>query len=110
MAMENKSGSKTKPTKQPNPPPPKSSNANEGEGNRSADRRYRESAARHAGSGRSPQAADDARRALEGDEADELRHAEQVGKSKSRVDEPEEWPDDPEIDVDEDDELDRDRD
>jgi hypothetical protein len=56
---------------------------NEGEGNRSADREYRAHVARHVKSGCSEPAADEAARALEGEEADDLREAEQTGKTRS---------------------------
>lgn len=56
---------------------------NEGEGSRSADRNYREGVAKHLESGRSEQAAEKARRALEGPEADELERAEQEGKRRA---------------------------
>ena len=54
---------------------------NEGEGNRTADRKYREGAKRHAESGASDRAADEAQDALEGPEGDELRKAEAEGKA-----------------------------
>ncbi|HEV8144647.1 MAG TPA: hypothetical protein VGQ77_17445 [Methylomirabilota bacterium] len=54
---------------------------NEGEGNRTDDRRYREGVRRHVQSGASEPAAEDAERALTGDEADELRKAEEAGKA-----------------------------
>jgi len=59
---------------------------NEGEGSRSADRRYRENAERHAESGASEPAAKEAEQALESNEGDELREAEAKGKAgpKSR--------------------------
>jgi len=104
--MGNESRSKPNPTKQP-ASPPLNGGENEGEGNRSADRRYRESAVRHVQSGRSEPAAEDARRAVEGDEAEELRRAEQEGKAggEELLDE------DDEGDLEDDDEeLDRDRD
>jgi hypothetical protein len=56
---------------------------NEGEGSRSADRNYREGVAEHLQSGRSEQAAKDAERALDGDEADELGRAEEEGKRRA---------------------------
>jgi hypothetical protein len=52
----------------------------EGEGNRTADRKYREGVRAHVKSGESAPAAEDAERALEGAEADELRKAENVAK------------------------------
>ena len=54
---------------------------NEGEGNRTADQHYREEVRRHVESGASEAAADEAKRALEGDEGDELREAEKKGKA-----------------------------
>ena len=54
---------------------------NEGEGNRTADRQYREGARRHVESGASEAAAEEAQRALETTEADELRRAEQAAKA-----------------------------
>ena len=54
---------------------------NEGEGNRTADRKYREGVRRHVESGASEPAADEAQRAVEGDEGDELRRAEDKAKS-----------------------------
>jgi hypothetical protein len=56
---------------------------NEHEGAQNADRRYREGVAQHVESGRSEGAADEARRALEGDEADELERAEQEGRRRA---------------------------
>jgi hypothetical protein len=54
---------------------------NEGEGNRTADRKYREGVRRHVESGASKPAADEARHAVESDEGDELRRAEDEAKS-----------------------------
>jgi hypothetical protein len=54
---------------------------NEGEGNRTADRKYRENVKRHVESGAPEAAAKEAERALESDEGDELRDAEQEGKA-----------------------------
>ena len=56
---------------------------NEGEGNRTADRKYREGVRRHVESGASEPAAEEAKHALEGAEADELREAEAKGKSRA---------------------------
>jgi hypothetical protein len=53
----------------------------QGEGNRTADRKYRESATRHAQSGKSEDAAKQAERALESSERDELSKAEREGKA-----------------------------
>jgi hypothetical protein len=80
--MDHKTPSKTAPTKKM-PAVPNSDGKNEGEGNRSADRQYRENVSRHVKSGDSEKAAEDARRALEGDEADNLRAAEREGKAGS---------------------------
>jgi hypothetical protein len=55
---------------------------NEGEGNKTADRRYREAAREHAESGAPDAAAEEAERALESNEGDELRQAEEEGKSR----------------------------
>jgi hypothetical protein len=54
---------------------------NEGEGNRTADRKYRENVRKHVESGASEAAADEAERALEACEADELRKAEAAAKA-----------------------------
>ncbi len=54
---------------------------NEGEGNRTADREYREGVRRHVESGASKPAAEEAQRALEGAEAEELRKAEEAAKA-----------------------------
>jgi hypothetical protein len=53
----------------------------QGEGNKTADQHYRSSATKHAQSGKSPPAADRAKRALEGDDGVELEEAERIGKS-----------------------------
>jgi hypothetical protein len=55
---------------------------NEGEGNRSADRRYREGVRQHVESGAPEAAGEEAERALEGAEGDDLRKAEAEGKAK----------------------------
>jgi hypothetical protein len=54
---------------------------NEGEGNRTADRHYREGVRRHVESGTSEAAAEEAERALDSDEGDELREAEEEGRA-----------------------------
>jgi len=54
---------------------------NEGEGNRTADRKYREGVRRHVECGASEPAADEAQRAVESDEGDELRRAEDEARS-----------------------------
>jgi hypothetical protein len=65
---------------------PRHDQKNEGEGNRTADRKYREGVERHVQSGASQQAADEAERALEGNEAEELRKAEEAGKAGRKTD------------------------
>ena len=54
---------------------------NEGEGSRTADRKYREGVRRHVESGASEPAAEEAERALEGNEGDELRDADEETKA-----------------------------
>ena len=54
---------------------------NEGEGNKTADRHYREGVRRHVESGASEPAAEEAARALESDEGDELRKAAEAAKA-----------------------------
>ena len=54
---------------------------NEGEGNRSADRRYREGVRSHVESGASEPAAEEAERALDSKEGDELRDAAEEGRA-----------------------------
>ena len=54
---------------------------NEGEGNRSADRKYREDVRRHVESGTVESEAEEAKEALEGAEGEDLRRAEEQGKS-----------------------------
>lgn len=61
---------------------------NQGEGNRAAGRAYDEGAHRTAQSGKVPEKAQEAKRALEGEEGDELRRAEQEGKSHSHGEDP----------------------
>ena len=56
----------------------------QGEGNRTADRKYRESATRHAQSGKSEEAAKQAKRAVEGAEGEELSRAERDAKAGKR--------------------------
>jgi hypothetical protein len=60
---------------------PTNDQKNEGEGNRTADRKYREGVRRHVQSGASEPAADEAEQALESNEADELRKAEEAAKA-----------------------------
>jgi hypothetical protein len=62
-------------------PEKKSDTKNEGEGNRTADRKYREDVRRHVESGASEPAAEEAQKALEGPEADELRKAEDEART-----------------------------
>jgi len=64
-----------------NESPRKDQSKNEGEGNRTADRKYREGVRRHVESGASDTAAEEAKHALEGDEADDLREAAAEGKA-----------------------------
>jgi len=54
---------------------------NEGEGNRTADRKYREGVRLHVESGAPKPAGEEAERALEGAEAEELRRAEEAAKA-----------------------------
>jgi hypothetical protein len=65
------------------PTSPAESSELQGEGNREADREYREAATRHASAGKSEAEGRTAERALETD-PDELKKAEQVGKSKAK--------------------------
>jgi hypothetical protein len=81
--MTNKAPSKTEPTRQM-PKFSQDEGKNEGEGNRTADRQYREHVSRHVESGKSEPAAEDARRALDSDEADDLREAERQGKAADK--------------------------
>lgn len=60
------------------------SKKNEGEGNRTADREYRKNARDFAKSGKVEDAAEDARDAVEGDESDELKKAEEKGKDPAK--------------------------
>jgi hypothetical protein len=62
-------------------PEKKSNTKNEGEGNRTADRRYREDVRRHVESGAPEPAAEEAQKALEGPEAEELRKAEDEART-----------------------------
>lgn len=54
---------------------------NEGEGNKTAARHYNEATQKYVESGRVDQAAEEAAQALDGPEGDELRQAEEEGKS-----------------------------
>jgi len=57
---------------------------NQGEGNREADRNYREGVQQHVRDGDSKEAAERAKRALEGKESDSLKEAERKGREKAR--------------------------
>jgi hypothetical protein len=57
---------------------------NQGEGNREADREYREAATKHASSGKTESEGRSAEEALDGPEGDELKRAEEAGKSKAQ--------------------------
>jgi hypothetical protein len=61
--------------------PPNDQAKNEGEGSHTADRKYREGVRRHVESGAPEPAAEEAQHALEGDEADGLRKAEEAAKA-----------------------------
>ena len=54
---------------------------NEGEGNKSADQRYRTAAKKYAATGAPEEAGEEARRALEGPEREELQEAEADAKA-----------------------------
>ncbi len=58
--------------------------ANEGEGSRTAARHYNEQTRAFVDAGKVDAAAKAAVKALDGDEADELAEAEELGKSKAR--------------------------
>jgi hypothetical protein len=60
---------------------PKSDPEMQGEGNRTADREYREAATHHAESGKSVDAAKQAKQALDGKEGEDLSQAERDGKA-----------------------------
>jgi hypothetical protein len=64
----------------PNKPQREKALENEGEGNRTADRSYRRAIKRFLNAGRAEEAAEKAARAIDGEEGEELRHAEQLGK------------------------------
>lgn len=57
---------------------------NEGEGNRTAARQYNADQKKFAESGQAAIAAEEARKAVEGPEGDELRRAEEKGRAKAR--------------------------
>jgi hypothetical protein len=67
---------------------PANQNANQGEGNRTAARSYNEATKAFVASGKVPNAAQDAARAVAGPEAEKLRQAEQEGKRHSRGEDP----------------------
>jgi hypothetical protein len=69
-------------------PQGESKQQNEGEGSRSADKAYRQGVERFTKSGKVDEKAREARRAVEGDEANELANAEAVGKSHSKGEDP----------------------
>jgi hypothetical protein len=60
--------------------PGTSADQNEGEGSRSADRHYREGVEKTVKSGRVEELGEEAKQALEGEEGDELREAEEEAK------------------------------
>jgi hypothetical protein len=62
---------------------------NQGEGNRDSAKRYNERVQEHVRSGRSDQAAEDARHDVEGDDAEALREAEREGKKHIAEEDPE---------------------
>ncbi|MPY71131.1 MAG: hypothetical protein GEU92_13710 [Alphaproteobacteria bacterium] len=57
---------------------------NEGEGNKSADRAYREKTEEFVRAGKVQDAAEDARKAVEGDEGKALKEAEKAGQKRAR--------------------------
>lgn len=57
---------------------------NEGEGNRTAARQYNKDQQEFIESGKVDQAAKEAKRAVESDQAEKLREAEKAGRSKAR--------------------------
>ena len=61
---------------------------NEGEGNRTYARKFDQDERRFVGSGQVEQKAREAEAAVEGDEGDELRRAEEIGKSHSKGEDP----------------------
>lgn len=65
------------------------SQPNEGEGNRTAAREYNQAQQDFARSGKVQEKAKEARKAVEGVEADELRDAELVGKRHAAEEDPE---------------------
>lgn len=77
-----------KPSKTHKSETPQSSQPNEGEGNRTAARAFDADERKFVDSGQVEQKAREAEEALEGKEGDELRRAEQAGKSRSKGDDP----------------------
>jgi len=83
---------------QPNEPQPRSNvpaasseasttkQANEGEGNRTAAREYDAATEKYIRSGRVDKAAEEAKRAVDGDEGEELRDAEEKGRARAAED------------------------
>ena len=65
------------------------SDENQGEGNRDAARHYNEATRKHIEKGNVQQEAEEARRAIEGREKDELARAENAGKSHAKEEDPE---------------------
>jgi hypothetical protein len=65
-----------------------SQNANEGEGSRTAANRYNEKTRDFAQSGRVDKQADEAKRAVEGEQRSELRKAEDAGRAHAKEDDP----------------------
>jgi len=61
---------------------------NEGEGNKSAARSYNEKTRRFVESGRVNKQAEAARKAVEGDEKEALRKAEEIGRSHAKDEDP----------------------
>lgn len=61
---------------------------NQGEGNRGAAKAYNEDTKEFAQSGRVQETAQDARKALEGAEGDDLRRAEKEGRSHAKGEDP----------------------
>ena len=57
---------------------------NEGEGNRTADRKYRKDTRKFIESGKVPEAADEARDAVNSGEKESLKRAEEIGKKPAR--------------------------
>ena len=77
-------GSQQQQPNQQQPNQPSSGQPNEGEGNRTAAREYNQATERYVREGHVAKAADEAKKAVEGDEGDELRQAEQLAKGGSQ--------------------------